>query len=107
MKLYGCWTSTFLGNSEMERIISNVNENCVSVWALLLPPHAWGSTEYRMHKYVNPLYNGFTNSIRLQHNKTNLHNTQKTSMKINAKIFYYQIVIKVQYKFGVTIIFVK
>jgi hypothetical protein len=75
-EVYGCRTSTFLGNSEMERIISNVNENCVSVWALLLPPHTWGSREYRMHKYVNPLYNEFTDSIRLQHNKTNLRNTK-------------------------------
>jgi hypothetical protein len=58
-EVYACRTSTFLGNSDMERTLSNVNEKCVSAWALLLPPHARNTKAYRMHKYVNPIYDGF------------------------------------------------
>ena len=91
-EVHACRTSTFLGNSEMERTVSNVNEKCVSVWALLLPPHTWGSKEYRMHKYVNPLYDGFT-STKLHENACKdilLPDCHQSSMQIWSEYYFRQ-----------------
>ena len=65
----------------MERTLSNVNEKCVSAWALLLPPHARNSKAYRMHKYVNPIYDGFDDA---QYGQQAVQNFLKTLVKTFA-----------------------